>query len=270
MARRRYVSTTVSTDKIVAKLANDHGDFAALLYTWMIPHAADDGGITADPEELRLMIVPGFKKKSSDTISKAVAGMLEIGLIDFDEATNRLFFPAQAFYKHQSYISAANRRKDDITQEPRYQTPQFAAEQRVSPQNAASPPPPPSFSPSPSPSVVVGVNARDEISEIVSDFARYGTANALTVAYVEDAVEEYGVEWVKRAVTVGGKGKASGGQPPWNYIEKTLQRWKAEGGPDDDKPRKQLQAVGRIPAVAEYDLPRSKYDIEDDASGVGV
>ena len=42
MSRRRYISTSMSIDKRLNKLAVEAGDFAALLYTWMIPHAADD------------------------------------------------------------------------------------------------------------------------------------------------------------------------------------------------------------------------------------
>lgn len=254
MARRRYVSTTISTDKMIAKLANENGEFSALLYTWMIPHATDDGGITADPEELRLMVIPGFKKKDAAAIQKAISAMLALGLLELSESADRLYFPAESFYKHQSYINAANRRKTpeitanhrrtpqlDITPEARYETAEIAGNQRESAQNAASPPPSPSVSLSPS----VGVeDARDEISQIVSDFAQYGTTNALTVGYVEDAVEEYTLDWVQRAVAVGAKGKASGDQPPWNYIEKTLQRWRTQGEPDDDKPR-QLQPAGR-------------------------
>jgi hypothetical protein len=45
--RRRYLSTAISLDPTVNKLARTAGDFAALLFTWMIPHADDDGAITA-------------------------------------------------------------------------------------------------------------------------------------------------------------------------------------------------------------------------------
>ena len=48
MSRRRYLSTEVSLDTRINRLALEAGDFAALLYTWMIPHAEDDASITAD------------------------------------------------------------------------------------------------------------------------------------------------------------------------------------------------------------------------------
>ena len=46
MARRRYISTAISTDTAVCKLAKKYGEFAAMLYTWMIPHAEDDAKLT--------------------------------------------------------------------------------------------------------------------------------------------------------------------------------------------------------------------------------
>ena len=230
MARRRSISTDISTDKRVNHLATDAGTFAVLLYTWMVPHAADDGGITSDPDELRLLVVPGIKTNTV-TMQKAISAMENLRLVEREG--DRLFFPPDTFYKYQNYVSTKNRRK----------SPENPEEPREIPENPASPTPSPSLSFSPSPSVEVVDAGADEISQVVSNFARYGTVNALTVGYVDDAVEEYGIEWVQRAVAVGAKGKASGGQPPWSYVENTLKRWKTQGGPDDDKPR--LQAVGR-------------------------
>ena len=45
MARRRYISTNISTDPKVNILAEKYGDFAALLYTWMIPHVRRIPGV---------------------------------------------------------------------------------------------------------------------------------------------------------------------------------------------------------------------------------
>jgi hypothetical protein len=69
--RRRYLSTAISLDATVNKLAVTAGDFAALLFTWMIPHADDDGSITADTEELLFTIVPGRRDKTIDNMGTA-------------------------------------------------------------------------------------------------------------------------------------------------------------------------------------------------------
>ena len=137
MARRRYVSTDISTDARVNKLS----DFAALLYTWMLPHSADDGGISADPQEIRLLVVPGRERRRTADVAEAIAAMLESGLLQQED--HRLFFPPETFYKYQSYVKPENRRK----------TPQNTGEQRETPQKAASVPVPIPVSVSSSPSV---------------------------------------------------------------------------------------------------------------------
>lgn len=234
MARRRYVSTSISTDKLVAKLANEYGDFAALLYTWMLPHAEDDCSVESDHEEIMLSIVPGFRKKKLADIDRAIEGMLSLGLL-LKDAAGAYFFPPEAFYKYQSYIKDDKRRTTPENVEILRSTAKVA-------ENAASVSVSPSvpISVSPSSDVVLPV-ARDAVGEICGEFATYGTSNQYTVSYVEDCIETYSEDWVRRAVRVGGKGKASGDKPPWEYIETILRRWKAEGGPDDDKPPERVQ-----------------------------
>lgn len=128
MARRRYLSSAISTDKLVNRLALDAGDFAALLYTWMIPHAADNATLTGDPEELLMQVFPGRRDKEPEDVAQALAAMAELGLITWDDC-GCVRFPA-SFYKHQTYISAERREVAE--------TAQNAADQRRSAQNGAS------------------------------------------------------------------------------------------------------------------------------------
>ncbi len=94
MARRRYVSTTISQDTRVNKLAMQYGDFAALLYTWMIPHAADDATLPGDPEELLYQVLPGRRDKTEDDVRSALDGMAALGLIvGTDDGTTYTFAP---------------------------------------------------------------------------------------------------------------------------------------------------------------------------------
>lgn len=146
MARRRYVSTAISTDGKLVKLQKYAGHFGPLLYTWMIPHAGDDCHITSDLGELQLMVIPGFKVKP-EQVTDAVNYMVELDLLRQDE--RGYYFPPESFYEYQSYIPPAKRWHEG-EQQP---TPQNAEDHRESPQNAASPPPSLSPSPTPSPSV---------------------------------------------------------------------------------------------------------------------
>ncbi len=137
MARRRYISTDISTDSRIAKLANEGGAVAALLYTWMIPHADEDGGLTADLDEIRAKVVPLFKLKP-DTVTKAVALMVELGLIELSTDQRRYFFPAATFYKYQSNIRSENRRPIAENSTERHKTAQNATDEHETPQNSAS------------------------------------------------------------------------------------------------------------------------------------
>lgn len=109
MARRRYLSTEISTDTAVCKLAKEYGEFAALLYTWMIPHAEDDGSIHADAEKLILMVIPGFRWKTEQDVEEALGGMHQLGLVFWDRENETIYFPSSSFYRYQSYITESRR-----------------------------------------------------------------------------------------------------------------------------------------------------------------
>jgi hypothetical protein len=132
MARRRYLSTEISLDVRVNKLALEAGDFAALLYTWMVPHAEDDGSLSADPEKILYTVLPGRRDKTPQDIAKAVDLICHEGLLVRE--ANRLFFPPEAFYKYQTYIPVEKR-----------QTAKNAEKRRRTAQNASSPSPSPSL-----------------------------------------------------------------------------------------------------------------------------
>ena len=122
--RRRYVNTTISKDALVAKLANDYGDFAALLYTWLIPHAEDDCSLPLDHEEIRIGVVPGLKKRKLADVTKAIDGMVALGLLM--QGDGCYYFPPDSFYKHQSYIKEERRRRFSLDSPQNSEDPRFA------------------------------------------------------------------------------------------------------------------------------------------------
>lgn len=129
--RRRYISTDISLDPLVNKLARVGGDFAVLLYTWMIPHAEDDATLEGDPEKVLLEVCPGRRDKESEDVAAALAAMDELGLVEWDG--ERVTFPIDSFYKYQTYIASDRRRCD---QGKRPSMPQNAAKRRKTPQVA--------------------------------------------------------------------------------------------------------------------------------------
>jgi hypothetical protein len=123
MSRRRFISTRISTDTAINELATQ-SDFAALLYTWMIPHALDDGIVYGDPETLLFTVIPGRRDKNIDDIVAALE-LIEsvkaevrdsdgttrsVPLIRWDRRNNRVVFPSSTFYKYQTNIKGGSRR----------------------------------------------------------------------------------------------------------------------------------------------------------------
>jgi hypothetical protein len=145
MARRRYVSTKVSTDAAVNRLAQD-SDFAALLYTWLIPHCEDDGLLpSGDPDEILAMVVPMRRDKSAVDISDALELMEKLELIIWHD--DCVEFDPDSFYEYQSYVKADRRRTTPhFCACPRHST-QNAEVPRTSTQNTASVNPSPSVNP---------------------------------------------------------------------------------------------------------------------------
>lgn len=80
---RRYISTSMSTDPRLYALIRQEGYFAALLYTWLIPHAHHEGYLPSqDPEELMFMVIPGEREKDAGDVRRAIALMVELELLE--------------------------------------------------------------------------------------------------------------------------------------------------------------------------------------------
>ena len=105
-----------------------YGDTPVLLYTWLIPHAADDATINGDPYELLGMVWPNRRDKNEEDITHALEQMEEFHLIVWDKQERRVYFPTHSFYKYQTYIKEKNRRSN----EQQRKTPQNTDEQRES------------------------------------------------------------------------------------------------------------------------------------------
>jgi hypothetical protein len=110
MARRRYLSTEIGHDSRVNRVATED-DFAALLYTWMIPHCEDDAILhCGDPEEILYMVMPARRDKTPKDIALALALIHNQGLVCWDMANNAVLYPPEAFYKYQTQVPLHKRR----------------------------------------------------------------------------------------------------------------------------------------------------------------
>lgn len=141
MARRRYISTEISTDPKLARLAQ-HGTLPMLLYTWAIPHMDDWGRLSADPVEFRLLVCPALNL-SDNQVQEALEQIAEVGLWQLYTVEGRQYIaiPEEKWFRYQTYISQAKRGDTSASKIP---APQNTGERRETPQMAASPSPSPS------------------------------------------------------------------------------------------------------------------------------
>ena len=106
MSRCRKLSTDISTDARVDLVS----DFAALFYTWSIPHCNDDCQFSArNSKELQLLIVPG-RKRTVEEVEKAVEELKNVGLMGQGE-NGHFYLPSDSFYKYQTYINSNKRQE---------------------------------------------------------------------------------------------------------------------------------------------------------------
>jgi hypothetical protein len=145
MGRSRKIHTDISIDTKLNRVS----DLAALLYTWMIAHTADNCRLSAkNAEELRLSVMPG-RRRTDEDVDLAVGELIDQELVGRDN-DGRYYLPSKNFYKYQSYInqsaradtppiiSGDQRKTPEISGDQR-RSAENAGDQRVSPEKAASP-----------------------------------------------------------------------------------------------------------------------------------
>ena len=76
MANRRMIAKSIS----VSDQTNAISDFAALLFTWLIPHTDDYGVIPGSPGRIKALVVPR-RQQSEAEIDAALEEMRSVGLI---------------------------------------------------------------------------------------------------------------------------------------------------------------------------------------------
>jgi len=165
MSRKRSISTSMSTDRRLQQLAVEQGDFAVVLYTWMIPHAAEDSSLTGHVEEFMATVIPMRRDKSAEDVVPALDAMHDLGLIIWDKGREIIRFPTAEFYALQSVIKKENRREDWPDPEPPTKTYENlrASTKITAPFPFTSPSPVPS--PSPAKSRATAPRSRKKVSE---------------------------------------------------------------------------------------------------------
>lgn len=228
MARKRYISTEISTDTKVAELS-EFGLLEPLLFTWAIPHMDDWGRITGNAREFKLLVCPGLEVMTTD-VDKAMNNIVKVGLwVRYEVDGKRCISTAhkESWFKHQSYISKDKRENDAGSSFPvlpqnaeeRRETPKITEERRETPQNPSSF----SLSSSFSPSINDDNNNANPFKIFESE--GFGTLSSVIGDKIGCFIDTYGERWtceaMKRSVFYGKRNLA--------YVNSILIGWKSYG-----------------------------------------
>lgn len=96
MANRRMISKSIS----VSSKVNSVSDFAALLFTWMIPHTDDYGVLDGSPGTIKALVVPR-RKQTEKQVSEALQELQQIGLVWWYYYENKQYVQFINFEEHQ-------------------------------------------------------------------------------------------------------------------------------------------------------------------------
>jgi hypothetical protein len=109
MAQRRYLSPDASKSRKVAALANGPGGHLAVaLWALMLPFVDDGGRMEADPDDVRISVVPRWNVSDAD-VQSALERIASVGLISLYRVEGRQYLEYASFHKYQTYIPDSRR-----------------------------------------------------------------------------------------------------------------------------------------------------------------
>lgn len=254
MARKRYISTEISTSGKLADLSS-YGLLPLLLFTWSIPHMDDWGRITGDGRQFKLLVCPGLDvtvREVDETLNIiAAAGLWERYEVDGKRC---IAVDPNKWFKHQSYINKGKREDDSGSDYPspdkRRKTPQITEEHQEWPQLAeiqqgtaqiAA-----SFSSSFSSSLSVSpykTSTTTTTTTNVNPFQLFesegfGTLSSVIGEKIGLMIDDYGDRWVCEAM----KEAAYYSKRSLPYVKSILERYKVSGVDEPWTLEKQTEA----------------------------
>jgi hypothetical protein len=206
VARKRFVTSEISTDRKIAKLA-EKNPTAAALWPWFITAFDDWGRMNADPIEVKLTIFPAFPY-TSDEVEEFIKLYHEFEIAYFYEVDEKPYLAVnpETWLKYQTYI-----RKDKLEkQKSKIPEPKDApwvakndtvddlatknvAKQQSATENVLSPSPSPSPSPSMNVKAVRGSGGETESQQPAAPITDY-ERNCLNVL---KSVKDYPFDFEK-------------------------------------------------------------------------
>lgn len=107
MAQRRMISRSISTSQKLARVS----DFAALLYTWLIPWTDDMGRMDGDKLLIKAKVVP-LRAKSVRKIEDALRELEKTQLILRYKVSHSTYLQVVDFHFHQTFKNDRGRKAE--------------------------------------------------------------------------------------------------------------------------------------------------------------
>lgn len=272
MARRRYISTDISTDKKVAELS-EKGLLPLLLFTWAVPHMDDWGRITGDAREFKLLVCPGLDVTTRE-VDAAINDIVEVGLwvrYEVDGKKCIAWSSKENWFKHQSYINKDKRNNDSGSSFPappqntadHRRTPSTTEDDRETPQNTVS------LSPSPSPSPSISTTQGGDKLELVhAQIFNHMQMSGLMHSFVAKCLDKGHSEQFIAEVMLEAAETCSNGKPSVRFMEAIVDRWEKEGikSREENRRRKPAPQKRRVetgkPKLGIYQAPSGRLEGE--------
>jgi len=97
MANRRMLSKSISTSKKLNKVS----DFAAFLFTWLIPHCDDGGNMDGYPHLIKGIVFP-LRQKSEKEIENALEELKKAKILAFYRVKSESYLHINQWEQHQT------------------------------------------------------------------------------------------------------------------------------------------------------------------------
>lgn len=106
MANRRMISKSIS----ISTKVNSISDFAALLFTWMIPHTDDYGVLEGSPGTVKALVIPR-RKQTEKQVAEALGELQRVGLIWWYYHNEHQYVQFVNFDEHQDGLHKRTKSK---------------------------------------------------------------------------------------------------------------------------------------------------------------
>lgn len=106
----------ISKSISISTKVNSISDFAALLFTWMVPHADDYGVLDGSPGTVKALVVPR-RKQTEKQVEAAIGELQKVGLIWWYMVEGKQYIQFVSWEKHQDGLQKRTKSKYPLYQD---------------------------------------------------------------------------------------------------------------------------------------------------------